>query len=98
MLRAFNTREQIVTKAKALADPPELLFDYDQNDNCEAFANLLIGAADLETEGMQGVQSYHTHWCVATFCCIINCFRCCRQRKNLRDVVKERLTERRSSS
>ena len=93
--RAFNTRDQIVAKAKALVDPPQLLFAYDHHNNCEAFANLLNGAADLETEDLQGVQGYYTHWCVAACCGLINCFRsCCRERENLRDAVKERLAER----
>ena len=91
---AFNTRDQIVAKAKALADQPKLLFDYDHHNNCEAFANLLNGAADLETEDIQEVQGFHTHWCVAACCCIVNCFRSCRKRENLRDAVKDRLTER----
>ena len=54
---AFNTRDQIVAKANALAEPPQLLFDYDHRNNCEAFANLLIGAADLESGGgVKGVM------------------------------------------
>ena len=48
---AFNTRDQIAAKANILAEPPQLLFDYDHHDNCETFANLLIGAVDLDSEG-----------------------------------------------
>ena len=90
---ALNTREKIAAMAKALADPPQLLFDYDQHDNCEAFANFLNGAADLEhDEGIRGVQT--AHWCVSACCCLINCFRSCRKRVTLRDAVRRRLAER----
>ena len=93
--RAFNTRDQIVAKAKALVDPPQLLFAYDHHNNCEAFANLLIGAADLESgEGMKEVMGQDIHPCIAAFCCILDCFRCCRERKHLCDVVQRRLKER----
>ena len=34
------------------------MFDYDRRDNCEAFANLLVGAADLHSDGVQGVLGY----------------------------------------
>ena len=92
---AINTRDQIVAKANALAEPPQLLFDYDHHNNCEAFANLLIGAADLESgEGVKGVMGHHTHPCIAAFCCILDCFRCCRERKHLCDVVQGRLKKR----
>ena len=92
---AFNTRDQIVAKANALAAPPQLLFDYDHHDNCEAFANLLIGAADLDSgEGVKEVQSFNVHPCVGAFCCLLNCFRSCRQRENLRDVMQRRLNGR----
>ena len=91
--RAFNTRTQIEAKAKILADPPQLLFDYDQHDNCEAFANILNGAVELEhDEGIRGVQ--RAHWCVSACCCLINCFRSCRKRISLRDAVKRKLAER----
>ena len=92
--RAFNSRDQIVAKAKALADPPQLLFDYDHHSNCEAFANLLNGAADLAHGEIKGVQGEHTHWCVSAFCCLVNCLRSSREKENLTDVVKERLIER----
>ena len=88
---AFNTRDQIVAKAKALAEPPQLLFDYDLHDNCEAFANLLIGAADLN---LNEVQGWNAHCCIGALCCILDCFRSCRQRENLRDVLQRRLDER----
>ena len=79
--------------AKDLADPPQLLFDYDQHDNCEAFANFLNGAADLEhDEGIRGVQT--ANWCISACCCLINCFRSCRKRVTLRDAVRRRLDER----
>ena len=96
---AFNTRDQIVAKANALAAPPQLLFDYDHHDNCEAFANLLIGAADLDSgKGVKEVQSFNVHPCVGAFCCLLNCFRSCRQRENLRDVMQRRLIERKIST
>ena len=91
---AFNTRDQIVAKANALAAPPQLLFDYDHHDNCEAFANLLIGAADLDSGGVNEVQGFNAHPCVGAFCCLVNCFRSCRQRENLRDVVQRRLVKK----
>ena len=92
---AFNTRDQIVAKANALAEPPQLVFDYDHRNNCEAFANLLIGAADLDSGGcVQEVQSVNTHPCVGAFCCLVNCLRSCRQRENLCDAMQRRLTER----
>ena len=83
-----------MAKANALAEPPQLLFDYNLHDNCEAFANLLIGAADMESGGVNEVQGLNVHPCVAAFCCLVNCLRSCRQRENLRDVVQRRLSER----
>ena len=84
---AFNTRKNIELKANALAKRPQLLFDYDHRDNCEAFANILIGR-DPETS--QGEQ---VHPCIRSLCCMINCFRCYRERMDLREVVKTRLDE-----
>ena len=87
---AVNTRKVIEDKAKALTDPPKILFDYDYHDNCEAFANLLNGAADLQEGKIQGVQCYHVHRGVVAFCSIINCLKSCRQRKSLREAITKR--------
>ena len=67
------------------------MFDYDHHDNCEAFANLLIGA---DAGDVHGVMEYNVHPCVAAFCCLVNCFRSCRERENLRDVVQRKLDKR----
>ena len=90
---AINTRDKIAAKANALAQPPYLVFDYDRRDNCEAFANLLIGAADLHSDGVHGVLGYNVHPCVAAVCCLVDCFRGCKQRMSLREVVQRRLNE-----
>ena len=86
MNHSFNARDQIAHKAKVLAES-QLLFDYDHRDNCEAFANILIGL-NLPSE-----QGKHTHMCIRSLCCMINCFRCYRERMDLRVVVKTRLEE-----
>ena len=85
---AFNTRDQIAARARALAEPPQLLFDYDHHDNCETFANLLIGAVDRSTQGERA------HPCVTAICCLVNCFRSCRQRETLSDVLQKRLKDK----
>merc|ERR1711934_919073 len=58
MDHSMNIRELIAKRALACAERP-LLFDYNQKDNCEAFANLMTGAADPE-EGKLGAQEDNT--------------------------------------
>ena len=90
---AINTRDKIAAKANTLAQPPYLVFDYDRHNNCEAFANFLIGAVDLHSDGVDGVLGYNVHPCVAAVCCLTDCFRRCRKRVSLREAVQRKLNE-----
>ena len=89
MSHSMNIRDLIAKRALACAESP-LIFDYNQKDNCEAFANLMSGAADQEA-GKLGAQEDNTHWFVASLCCLIGCFKC--KRRRLEDVVRTRLKE-----
>ena len=51
MSRSLNIRDIIAARAEACVQHPPLVFDYDHQNNCEAFANLLVGAADLDKGG-----------------------------------------------
>ena len=90
MSRSVNIRERVAKRARACCASPSLIFDYNQKDNCEAFANLMSGAADQEA-GKLGAQEDNTHWFVASLCCLIGCFKC--KRRRLEDVVRTRLKE-----
>ena len=89
MSHSINIRDLIRKRALACVSPP-LIFDYNQKDNCEAFANLMSGAADQE-DGKLGAQEDNTHWFIASLCCLIRCFKC--RRRRLEDVVRTRLKE-----
>ena len=49
MSHSINIRDVIAARAEACVQRPPLVFDYDHQNNCEAFANLLTGAADTES-------------------------------------------------
>ena len=49
MSHSINIRDVIAARAEACVQQPPLVFDYDHQNNCEAFANLLTGAADTES-------------------------------------------------
>ena len=91
MDHSMNIRELIAKRALACAERP-LLFDYNQKDNCEAFANLMTGAADPE-EGKLGAQEDNTPCSIACICGLIGFCKCCQKKKVLAEVVKERLQE-----
>ena len=110
MSRSINIRDIIAARAEACVRHPPLVFDYDHQNNCEAFANLLIGAADTDKGGLSekfrilcgktmlisgvlGVQADNTHWCVLGLCCLINCFKSCRSRISLQEVVGQRIRD-----
>ena len=48
MSQSINIRDVIAARAEACVEQPPLVFDYDHQNNCEAFANLLTGAADTD--------------------------------------------------
>ena len=84
----------IAEKALACADEPHLVFDYDHQSNCEAFANLVTGAAP-PADDVLGAQEGHTHCCIAGICHFVNCLKVKRsRRRNLAYVVQKRLNER----
>ena len=77
MSHSLNIRDLIAKRALACAASPALVFDYNQKDNCEAFANLMTGAAATE-EGKLGAQEAN---CFITFFCgLINCLKCCQKK------------------
>ena len=49
MSHSINIRDIIAARAEACVQHPPLVFDYDHQNNCEAFANLLTGAADIDS-------------------------------------------------
>ena len=57
MSRSLNIRDIIAARAEACIRHPPLVFDYDHQNNCEAFANLLIGAADTDKGGLSDMFS-----------------------------------------
>ena len=91
MSHSMNIRDLIAKRALACAESP-LIFDYNQRDNCEAFANLMTGAADPE-EGKLGAQENNTPCIFACICGLIRCCKCCQKKRSLADVVRERLQE-----
>ena len=91
MDHSMNIRELIAKRALACAERP-LIFDYNQKDNCEAFANLMTRAADPE-EGKLGAQEDNTPCIIACICGLISCCKCCQKKRALAEVVKERLQE-----
>ena len=91
MDHSMNIRDLIAKRALACAERP-LIFDYNQRDNCEAFANLMTGAADPE-EGKLGAQENNTPCIFACICGLIRCCKCCQKKRSLADVVRERLQE-----
>ena len=91
MSHSINIRDLIRKRALACVSPP-LIFDYNQKDNCEAFANLMSGAADQE-DGKLGAQEDKTHCIIGCLCEMISCLKCCQERRCLRDVVMARLVE-----
>ena len=91
---SVNFRELIVKRARHCASSP-LVFDYNQKDNCEAFANLMNGVADTE-EGKLGVQN--PPCIISCFCCCLNSgLRCCRQKRPLTKEVGARLEDARKN-
>ena len=91
MSHSMNIRDLITKKALACASPT-LVFDYNQKDNCEAFANLMSGAAAREEEKL-GAQEDNAPCIIACLCGLINCFKCCQGKRSLADVVTARLSE-----
>ena len=87
---ALNTREKIAADAKALADPPQLLFDYDQHDNCEAFANLMTGVVTMEDDKKTAQEEN----ALCIFCCAFACLNSCKRRRSLAKVAAERLQQK----
>ena len=82
----MNIREMIAERAQACADPP-LFFDYNEKDNCEAFANLMTGVA-ATTDEKKGAQEENA---LCIFCCAFRCLNSCRRKRSLANVVEARL-------
>jgi len=87
-------RDIIVERALACAQLPKLVFDYDHKNNCEAFANILTGVADVHADVL-GVQGENTPFYIAAIFHIINIIRGLKffggSKKCLTRVVEERL-------
>ena len=79
----------IAERAQACADPP-LFFDYNEKDNCEAFANLMTGVA-ATTDEKKGAQEENA---LCIFCCAFACLNSCKRRRSLAKVAAERLQEK----
>ena len=91
MSHSVNIRDLIAKRAQVCASAA-LVFDYNQKDNCEAFANLMTGAAARE-EGKLGAQQDKTPCIIACLCGLIGCFKCCQKSRSLADVVTATLEE-----
>ena len=82
----FSIREKIAERARACADPP-LFFDYNEQDNCEAFANLMTGVVTMED--VKKTAQEENALCI--FCCAFACLNSCKRRRSLAKVVAGRL-------
>lgn len=81
---AINIRGDIASQAEACVG---LKFNYDHQNNCETFANLLMGF-------QFSVQGETTHSAVSG---IFNCVNCCKCRRNVGDLapkIRKRLKKR----
>jgi len=85
-------RDIIVERALACVDAqqPKLVFDYDHKLNCEAFANVLTGAADVHADVL-GAQEEKTPFYIEAIFHIIRGLKFYRSKKCLTRVVEERL-------
>ena len=83
---SVNIRAKIAERAEACADPP-LFFDYNEKDNCEAFANLVTGVA-APTDKQKSAQEENS-LCILR--CGFSCINSCRKRRSLAKVVEARL-------
>ena len=83
-----NARDMIKKRALACTEEPQLKFHYNQTDNCEGFANLIMGMPGVEQDpsGFWGC-------CFKLFCCCINCCKSFRTR-TLKSVIMKRLKEK----
>jgi hypothetical protein len=89
MNHSVNIRNMVAKRARICAAKPHLSFDYDQRNNCEAFANLMTGVA---AKDLLGVQEGETPCCITCICCLINCLKIYRPRhRSLQKVVDMRL-------
>ena len=86
---SVNIRKKIAERARACADPP-LFFDYNEKDNCEAFANLMTGVVTMED--VKKTAQEETALCF--FCCAFACLNSCKRRRSLAKVAAERLQEK----
>ena len=86
---SVNIREKIAERAQACADPP-LFFDYNEKDNCEAFANLMTGVVTMED--VKKTAQEENALCI--FCCAFACLNSCKSRRSLANVVAGRLRKK----
>jgi len=90
-----NIRRQIKDRAIACADSPKLVFDYNEKNNCEGFANLLLTPSCACSGNAQIGAQKADSCCISSLCCCIKLFKCCRrEKKQLKFVVRQRLEER----
>ena len=90
MSHSVNIRAKIAERARACADPP-LFFDYNEKDNCEAFANLMTGVAAPKDEQKSAQEG--NSLCI--FRCGFRCINSCRKKRSLAKVVEARLKKER---
>jgi hypothetical protein len=95
MNRSANNRVVIARRAEVCARKPDLLFDYDHQNNCEAFANILMGVAAPE-EGELGAMAQSVPCCLVGLCNMIGCLR--GKGHSLMDVVNDRLEKARKDN
>lgn len=81
---SINIRDEIAKRAEACVG---IKFNYDHNNNCETFANLLMGFGF-------SVQGEITPSAVSGMFGCVNCFKCKKNLGNLGPKIKKRLEER----
>ena len=80
----------IAERAQACADPP-LFFDYNQKQNCEAFANLMNKVAAPTDNKLGAMEENALCVCHCLFG-LVSCLKCFQDR-SLAEAVKKRLKE-----
>ena len=90
MSHSVNILDLIAKRALACCVSPSLMFDYNQKDNCEAFANLMSGAADQEAQKF-GAQEDNAPCLFVCIFDLISCLKC--KGRCLEDCVKARLVK-----
>ena len=95
MNKSANNRRVIAKRAEVCARKRHLVFDYDHQNNCEAFANILMGVAAPEEDEL-GAMAGSTPCCLVGLCNMIDCLR--GKGHSLQDVVHDRLEKARKDN